>query len=344
VLQTFPVQTYVDRGSRVEVVSGTGSESLEADTLGYSIAGDVQAPLIAAGLGQASDFEGLDARDKVVLVKRGTLRFSEKVANAAAAGAKAVIVYNESPGRVQGSLVQPEALPAVTVSAESGQRLLDLLTGGSPTLHVVVDAATEQRNGTNVLAELPGDRAAAGTVIFGGHLDSVAAGPGANDNGSGSAVVLELARELAQRPLGQRPLNVRFALFGAEELGLFGSRAYVDALSDADRQSILAMVNLDMVGVGDLWHFGGTEDLVQRALGTANDLGARSAPMRGSLAGASDHASFLAAGIPAVFLYRAEDPNYHTANDRPEFVDPVALGQAGTIALSILDGLASEHQ
>jgi aminopeptidase YwaD len=136
-------------------------------------------------------------------------------------------------------------------------------------------------------------------------------------------------------------MTVRFALFGAEELGLYGSRYYVQSLSDAERQSIRADVNLDMVGVGDAWRFGGTDDLVQLALGAANDLGRRALPMRGAQSSASDHASFLAAGIPAVFLYRVEDPNYHTAGDVAWLVDPQALSEAGTIALGVLEGLAN---
>lgn len=339
-LQSFPLQTYDDRGSRIELVdSGT---QIAADTLTYSIAGQVQAPLVAAGLGQPTDLAGVDVRGKIALLQRGTLRFSEKVANAAAAGAVGVIVYNDSPGRVQGSLLGPEAVPAATISDESGQQLLGLLSGGPVTAQLVVDASMEQRSGTNVVAELPGSRTDAGTVIFGAHLDSVPAGPGANDDGSGSAVVLELAHELAARSPGDRPLNLRFALWGAEELGLHGSRYYVQNLSDADRHALLANINLDMVGVGQAWRFGGTDDLVQVALGAANDLGQRALPLRGPLTGASDHASFLDAGIPAVFLYRVEDPNYHTAGDVADLVDAEALAQAGTIAEKVLDSLASQ--
>jgi Zn-dependent M28 family amino/carboxypeptidase len=219
--------------------------------------------------------------------------------------------------------------------------LLSQLANGAVSVSLNVDASTQQESGTNVIADLPGNGSEAGTVIFTAHLDSVPAGPGANDNGSGSAVVLELAHELAQRSVAERPLAVRFAWFGAEELGLDGSQFYVQQISDAERQSLRADVNLDMVGVGDAWRFGGTDDLVQVALGAANDLGQRALPLRGALAGASDHASFLDAGVPAVFLYRVEDPNYHTAGDVPSLVNPDALGQAGTIALRILDELGA---
>jgi aminopeptidase YwaD len=341
-LQSFPVQTYDDRGSQVEVTSAAPTLHLAADTLTYSIGGQVEAPLVAAGLGQESDFATIDARGKIALVQRGTLRFSEKVANATAAGAIGVVVYNDATGSVQGSLVAPAGVPAATISGDSGQQLLTLLAGGPVTLRLAVDASSEQRSATNVVAELPGSRSDASVVIFGAHLDTVPAGPGANDNGSGSAVVLELARELAQRSPAERPLTVRFALFGAEELGLFGSRFYVQNLSDAERHAIVGDINLDMIGVGTAWRFGGTDDLVQRAIGAANDIGQRAVPLRGPLSGASDHASFLERGIPAVFLYRTEDPNYHTANDRAELVDPDALTQAGTIAVKILDSLSNE--
>jgi aminopeptidase YwaD len=348
-LQAFPVQTYDDRGSQLEVSAPVGQVGrLSADTLTYSVAGQVEAPLVAAGLGQVDELAGVDVRGKIALLKRGTLRFSDKVTNAANAGAVGVVVYNDSPGRVQGSLVRQEMIPAVTISGDDGQKLLDLLTAGSGsgsgsgpvTVRLAVDGSVEQRTSTNVVAELPGSRAGAGTVVIGGHLDTVSAGPGANDNGSGSAVTLELAHTLAsQAASAPRPYTLRFVLFGAEELGLFGSRYYVESLSDAERQAILAMINLDMVGVGQGWRFGGTDDLVQRALGAATDLGERPLPLRGPLRSASDHASFLSAGLPAVFFYRTDDPNYHTANDRAEFVDADALGQAGTIALKVLDSL-----
>jgi aminopeptidase YwaD len=341
-LQTFQLDVYEDRGAQLDVTDAHGTtQHIAADTLQYSVGGQVQAPLVAAGMGQPTDFAGVDVHGKVALVKRGVQRFSDKVAAAVAAGAVGVIVYNDGPGRVQGTLVEPETVPAATVSGADGEQLVAALQSGPVTATLSIDATSKQSTATNVIAELPGGRPDAGTVIFTAHLDSVPAGPGANDNGSGSAVVLELAHELALRPVAQRPMTMRFALFGAEELGLDGSQFYVQHLTDLERHAIRADINLDMVGVGDQWRFGGTNDLVQLALGAADDLGIRALPLNGPLSGASDHASFLAAGIPAVFLYRVEDPNYHTAGDVASLVDPNALGQAGTIALGVLDGLGS---
>ena len=341
-LQTFPLTVYDDRGSQVAVTDNLGnSVQLTADTLQYSVAGQIQAPLVNAGSGQATEFAAIDAHGKVALIQRGVSRFSDKVGNAAAAGAAGVIVFNDSAGRVQGTLAQPEPIPAATISGDAGQQLLTMLGAGPVTATLNVDASTDQRSATNVVAELPGSRP--DTVIFTAHLDSVPAGPGANDNGSGSAVVLELAHELSLRSQADRPMTVRFALFGAEELGLDGSQYYVHNLSDAERQLLRADINLDMVGVGTQWRFGGTDDLVQLALGAANDIGQRALPLNGPQSGASDHASFLEAGVPAVFVYRIEDPNYHTAEDVASLVDVDALGQAGEIALRVLDQLGAAN-
>jgi aminopeptidase YwaD len=344
-LQTFPMDIWEDRGSQLTITTSSGTTiQIAADSLQYSVAGQVAGPLVAVSFGQSSDVAGIDLHGKIALVERGLLRFSEKVANAAGAGALGVLVYNDAGGRLQGALAEPETVPAATISGDDGQQLLQLLASGPVDVRFSVDASTAARSGTNVLAELPSATPANGTVIFSAHLDSVPAGPGANDNGSGSATVLELAHELAQRSPAERPLRLRFALFGGEELGLYGSRFYVENLSAEDRQQLLADVNLDMVGVGDAWRFGGSEQLVQLALGAAADLGSRALPLRGPLAGASDHASFLDAGIPAVFLYRVEDPNYHTAGDIASLVDPNALTQAGTIALRVADEVATGPQ
>jgi aminopeptidase YwaD len=339
-LQTFPVETYDDRGSQVTLAAD--GQSVTAATLQYSPGGQIEAPLVSAGLGRPEDLNGVDLQGKIALVKRGELRFSDKVANVAGAGAVGALVYNDSSGAVQGSLTGPGPIPAVTLSDTDGQHLLDLLAGGSPVVvRLTVDASIEQRSATNVLADKPARNPAAQSVVIGAHLDSVPAGPGANDNGSGSAMVLELAQVLAAR---DEPFTLHFALFGAEELGLYGSRHYVDQLSDAERANIRAMINMDMVGVGEAWRFGGTDDLVQRALAATSDMGERALPLRGPQSGGSDHASFLAAGVPALFIYRVEDPNYHQAGDRAELVDPNALGEAGTIAVNVLDSLAADAQ
>ena len=102
----------------------------------------------------------------------------------------------------------------------------------------------ESRPQVNVIAELPGANNN-NVVMAGAHLDSVRAGPGINDNGSGSAALLETAQQLAHL----KPQNtLRFAWWGAEEAGLVGSTAYVNGLSQAEKDRIALYMNYDMVG------------------------------------------------------------------------------------------------
>jgi Zn-dependent M28 family amino/carboxypeptidase len=95
-----------------------------------------------------------------------------------------------------------------------------------------------------VIAERRGDNND-NVVMAGAHLDSVQAGPGINDNGSGSAVLLEVAQQLAHVNLQN---TVRLAWWGAEESGLLGSGAYVAGLNQAEKDRIALYMNFDMVG------------------------------------------------------------------------------------------------
>src|SRR5262249_56060107 len=123
-----PLNVSEARGARVDASDGQGNTvQIAADTLQYSVSGQVQAELVDAHAGQPEDFNGVDVRGKVALVKRGVTRFSDKVGDAAAVGAAGVIVYNDGAGRVQGTLAEPEPIPAATLSGDSGQHLLTLL-------------------------------------------------------------------------------------------------------------------------------------------------------------------------------------------------------------------------
>jgi aminopeptidase YwaD len=194
-----------------------------------------------------------------------------------------------------------------------------------------VNASSEQSQGANVVATKPGGPQ---TVVVGAHMDSVAAGPGANDNGSGTAVVLELARVMASR---ETPLTLKLVHFDAEEIGLIGSSHYVSQLSESEKRSIVGMINLDMVGVGNESRVGGTESMQRLARAFATRTGLTLGSMGEQ--GASDHAPFVRAGIPSLFIYRSNDPNYHSPNDRAEYVDPANLQIAGDLALDVIAGL-----
>jgi Zn-dependent M28 family amino/carboxypeptidase len=207
----------------------------------------VGAPLVSDP-GGPNDFAGF-VPGRIALIQRGGCSFALKVANAQTAGAAAVILFNQgdTPARSvtltnvtavppAGSAFTTITLPLVGVSFAAGETLSQ--AGTTATVAVVNDPQA------NVIAELAG-RTDDNVVMAGAHLDSVPAGPGINDNGSGSAALLELAQNIAK----VKPQNtLRFAWWGGEEAGLIGSTAYVNGLSQAERDRIALYTNYDMVG------------------------------------------------------------------------------------------------
>jgi len=207
----------------------------------------VGAPLTADPTGP-NDFAGFPA-GAIALVQRGGCSFALKVANAQTAGAAAVILFNQgdTPARSvtlanitavppAGSAFTTITVPVVGTSFAAGELLAR--PGSTATVAVVNDPQA------NVIAELEG-RNDDNVVMAGGHLDSVPAGPGINDNGSGSAALLELAQQIAKL----KPENtLRLAWWGGEESGLVGSTAYVEDLSEAERDQIALYMNYDMIG------------------------------------------------------------------------------------------------
>jgi len=201
---------------------------------------------------EATDFDGIDwsGDTDIALIQRGTCNFGEKAYWAEQAGAEAVIIFNQgntpdrealivadASSRNDGSTVQ-HGIPVVGASFQQGQ---DLAAEGA-TARVFVPEP-DPRPQKNVIAELPGKNDD-NVVMAGAHLDSVQDGPGINDNGSGSASLLEIAQNLSKL----KPQNtIRLAWWGAEEDGLLGSAAYVNGLSQAEKDRIALYLNFDMV-------------------------------------------------------------------------------------------------
>jgi aminopeptidase S len=162
------------------------------------------------------------------------------------------------------------------------------------------------RTGYNLVADWPGGDTNQ-VVMSGSHLDSVTAGAGINDNGSGSAAVLETA--LAVSRAGYQPTkHLRFAWWGAEELGLVGSRSYVNSLSTAARSRISGYLNFDMIGSPNPGYFVYDDDpaiektfkTYYAGLGVATEI-----ETEGD--GRSDHAPFKNAGVPVGGLFSGAD-------------------------------------
>lgn len=199
----------------------------------------------------------------------------------------------------------------------------------------------------NVVAERRGTGADGqrGLVIAGAHLDSVRGAPGANDDGTGSATLIELARSLA----GMDTRNdIRLIWFDGEEAGLLGSRAHVKAMSAEDKARAIGMVNMDMIGS---IHGKVGFDLGMRTPNSVADV-VRGVQQRTGLAGTlhdhrhnrSDHASFDAAGIPSIDFgvgldtLDEEDPYYHSPKDTVDKINlDVLEGYGDLIAATVLD-------
>jgi Zn-dependent M28 family amino/carboxypeptidase len=232
-------------------------EDTEFSLMDQTDPGDVTAAVIAVDLSIATpsastsgcdvaDFAGFPAGN-IALMQRGTCTFQLKAENAAAAGAVGAIIFNQgTPGRLGlfvGTLSAgyTGGIPVVSASFDQG---VEWANTAGLVMHIVANVFREVQTTYNVLAESSeGDPN--NVVMAGAHLDSVSEGPGIQDNGSGSAAILEVALQMAK----VKPRNmVRFAWWGAEESGLVGSNYYVASLSQEDRDKIALYLNFDMIG------------------------------------------------------------------------------------------------
>ncbi|MER5382527.1 M28 family metallopeptidase [Streptomyces sp. NPDC002688] len=162
------------------------------------------------------------------------------------------------------------------------------------------------RTGYNLIADWPGGDTGR-VVMAGSHLDSVTAGPGINDNGSGSAAVLETALAVA-RSNYQPTKHLRFAWWGAEELGMVGSRYYVNSLTTANRSKISGYLNFDMIGSPNPGYFVYDDDsAIEKTFKTYFTGIGVATEIETEGDGRSDHAPFKNAGIPVGGLFSGAD-------------------------------------
>lgn len=271
---------------------------------------------------EPEDFAGFPAGN-IALLQRGVCTFEQKIENAAAAGASAAVLFN------QGNTADEErqGIPAVTfgngntsgIPALGATYALGAELAETPglELRVFANSSRTPAQSENVIAETRrGDDA--NTVMVGAHLDSVLEGAGINDNGSGSAAILETALQMRKA----HPRNtVRFAFWGAEESGLVGSTDYVATRTEEELARIKLYLNFDMLGSpnyanfvydGDGSDFGlpgpdGSAD-IETLFGDFYE--ARGEAYEGTeIDFRSDYGAFFDAGIPFGGLFSgAEDP------------------------------------
>ena len=325
-----------------------------AEVLHGSAGGDLSAPLVVVpGMGAAEDFAAVDVEGAVALVERGQVFFRQKVANAAGAGAIAVLIYNNEPGPFPGTLGETSAIPAVSISQAQGRALKTLVTRAqraaetAETTGATDDTATQvtvevlirydplSEESQNVVARRPDG---ACRIWVGGHYDSVPGVMGANDNASGTALVVEMARAYADSAGGRL---ICFVAFGAEESvrgspGILGSKVFVQRLVESGAiEDVTAMLNLDVAAVGSALLLVGVEPLVGLAeeVGAALEIDLAAGALPPGIG--SDHLNFAQAGVPVIFPTVLGGP-IHVPADRFEAVEPERLASVGRLAHGLL--------
>ncbi|KAL8710771.1 MAG: hypothetical protein Q9220_004789, partial [cf. Caloplaca sp. 1 TL-2023] len=318
----------------------------------YSPSGKFTEGVVAvANLGcDAADYPATVA-GKIALISRGTCQFGLKSALAGAAGADAAIIYDNidepSLAGTLGAPPRPEGpyVPTAGISLAKGTALKNALAGGAAvTADINVISIMENRTTYNVIAQTSGGDSN-NVLVLTAHTDSVDAGPGINDNGSGSIGLLEVAIQLAKFSTNNA---IRFVWVSAEEFGLLGSEYYVASLSAAEKAKIRLNLNFDMIASPNykygIYDGDGSTFNVTGAPGSAeaeklfqdyftNDAGLKWVPEE--FDGRSDYAPFADAGIAAGGLFTgaegiktaeeqvlfggqagvAYDVNYHGAGD-----------------------------
>ncbi|MGN5236202.1 M28 family metallopeptidase [Rhodococcus sp. SJ-3] len=364
----FDVQTPEFDATTFEVEDQTlevGGRPLDVRALGHSpttgpeglTAPVVRVPTDDTPGCEATDYDGLDVAGAIVVVDRGVCTFSTKETVAADAGAAALLVVNTEDGPLAGATLDetaPRRIPVGGIGLADGERV-----AASPSADLVLDTKTETQRSRNVIAQTE-TGSTDDVVVVGAHLDSVPEGPGINDNGSGVAAVLETALQIGSDPGVTNA--VRFAFWGAEEIGLVGSTEYVESLSPEEHEAIALYLNFDMIGSpnpGYLLLDGDDSDAQGAGPGPEGSAGIERTisgffAERGIDAdgtdfdGRSDYGPFMAVGIPAGGTFTGADevkspeeadkwggtaeqeydPNYHRPEDTVDNIDRDAFAVA----------------
>jgi Zn-dependent M28 family amino/carboxypeptidase len=374
-VQTPEFSARVFHGDKPTVT--VGGRAVEARSLDFSRGtppDGVSGPLVAAPAGEspgcaASDYDRLPVQGAVVLVDRGSCPFAQKEEAAARQGAVAMIVADNVDEQQMGGTLGANTdvkIPVVSVTKSVGVQL----RGQPGPTTIKLNASVQNFKARNVIAQTK-TGSSHDVVMAGAHLDSVPEGPGINDNGSGVAAILETAVRLGSSPSVHNA--VRFGFWGAEELGLIGSRNYVESLNLDALKDIALYLNFDMLASPNPGYFtyDGDQSLPADARGqpvvpegsagiertlVAYLKSAGKTAQDTSFDGRSDYDGFALAGIPAGGLFSGAeskmtaeqaklwggtadqpfDPNYHQKGDTLEHIDRTALGiNGGGVAYAV---------
>jgi aminopeptidase YwaD len=312
---------------------------------------DLEAEVIDVGQGTVADFEraGGGLAGKIVLASSDGPGRGDKYQAAIDGGAAAFLFANAQPGFLAPTGSIEKDLPAAGLAYEHAARMRRLLKKGPLTAHLKIEARVQTVTARNIVAEIPGSDPGEGWIVACGHYDGHDVSQGAQDNAAASAILVETARLLS--PLrGQLKVGIRFVLFSGEELGLFGSHAYVRDHAEEMNQ-IRLVFNADVVGLA--------MPLVLRTQASPELAGyLRSLPLEdldcivndgpGSYIMNSDHFPFTVAGLQAVWALTStpskEGHWIHTAADTLDKVEERVLRQSAAALVRVLWRMSSNPE
>ena len=364
-LSPIRVPGFVDRGASLAM----GKRQFDAIPAYYSPptpSGGITAPVVYAQTGDSADYDKVDVEGKIVLIQERGLGYARFwlgtfAAEAAKRGAVGMIVVHPMPwpyrmsmeagnSRIENRFL-PDQLPAVCVSAVDGQEIMYQLGKGGKAGSAELEVLTESPDVDSafVVGRSPGSDPSSPGVLLEAHRDN-GISPGANDNGSGTGILLELARVLSSL---EHKRDIHFVSSTAEEGVTQGAWTFVRDNKDGLIARIRAMLNLDMVGVG------GRLNLVEMGLwpdsdpiphpewlnvlleDIAADFGYHLGRMTAEW-GVAEEARYLAEGVPSAWFWKPDDPYYHSIHDTADKIDGNVLKAVGDIAGAAAILLADE--
>ena len=327
------------------------NQSIKAVALAHSPANvNLSGELIDLGNGLEEDYKkiGDKVKGKIVFAALGlldgtpkeieNLHRSEKTALAEKYGAKGIILFNRPAGgilltgtaSVTGEIIK---IPAINISLEDGLKIKENLSKGKEIAKIEMKNDVGQMKGRNIIAKKIGSKFPNEKIVLGGHLDSWDLATGSIDNGVGSFSVMDIARTFKKLNL-QNDRTIEFVLFMGEEVGLIGSKYYVNqALKDGSINQIKAMSNMDMT-TNPKSYYSTMESNLSILTDYANDVQKVIPDFKlktfASVDLHSDHQPFMLQGVPIIGLSDSQFTKgalncYHANCDTFDYVEEVGL-------------------
>ncbi|MEG0308753.1 MAG: M20/M25/M40 family metallo-hydrolase [Clostridium sp.] len=335
--QEFPITAFKCESNEVKIET-TESKVIESKVLTFSketITEGINEEIVNGNMGTLNELTNAKVKGKLVLIKRGGETFRAKTDRAAQLGALGVIFFDpNSDGAISATLGQPSKIPAVAISKVDGENIIATMNSEEG-LKATIKVNSKYYNSTskNIIGTLKSKKENAKTIIVGAHYDGVDT-PAANDNASGISTVIEAARVLADKNMD---CNIKFIAFGAEEIGLVGSYNYASSLSQEDIKNTIAMINADMVGIGEklcVYTVSKAEESLTADLAVAC-MDYFKYENRRDESTRSDHVAFDELGIPVAYFEYGPFDNYHTDKDTVDKISKEKLANTCNVISSL---------